>query len=99
MSDPQPDALDRALDVSQRMLAASEQAEWDNVQALQEQLQQALDAAGPATETTRHAFERLATNQRRIGQRAASARDALNLEMGRHRYSRRALDAYLTQPR
>lgn len=94
-----PTALERALDISQRMLTASERAEWSIVQALDEQLRRVLETAGPATEATRSVFETLAGNQHRIGQRACTARDALNHELGRHRYSRRALHAYLAQPR
>lgn len=99
MSTPSPAPLDRALDLSQRMLAASDQADWDTLQALQAQLDQALRDAGPASEHTRHAFETLAARHQRISAQAQAACLALGQELGRQRYNQRALHAYLARPR
>lgn len=93
-------ACARALELSQQMLRAAENAEWDNVTALEAQRAQVLAAAFPTAEAT--AFDAASAEILRqvlrlneeIQARAASARDECGATLEQLRKGRQAVAGY-----
>lgn len=93
------EAVTRALTLSQRMLDASDEADWERVRDLHEALEQALREAGAPGPEQREAFATLLTRQQQVSARAQAAQRELEQDMSRSRYNQRALHAYLSPRR
>lgn len=99
MNEALPQTLQHALDLSRRMLAASAKDDWDLVQSIQIELDQAVRAAGTPTAPTRHAFDTLAGQHLEVTRRAALARHDIEARLSKQTYNQRALHAYLEPQR
>ncbi|MGH8157249.1 MAG: hypothetical protein ACREPQ_03965 [Rhodanobacter sp.] len=89
------DNLERALELSAQMLLAAQAGDWANVTTLQAQCDALLRCNHAGNDVTRTALLELQRQYRNVTGLAGQAREAIALELGRHRHSHRALSAYL----
>lgn len=87
--------LDQALELSAQMLLAAQAGDWTNVTSLQTQCDALLRCNHAANDETHAALLELQRQYRDVNGLAGQAREVIALELGRHRHSHRALNAYL----
>ncbi|MEW9572820.1 flagellar protein FliT [Rhodanobacter sp. Si-c] len=88
-------ALERALEVSNAMLAAAREGQWDSLPRMEVERAPLLRAGHPRDERSRELLEQLLARNEEMLDLAARARDEVADTLSRHGYAHRALNTYV----
>jgi hypothetical protein len=85
----------RAAEITEKMLDAASIGHWPQVVELDAERQPWLRQAHPADARSRDMLMALLAQNRQLLERAAGARDEVERQFDRHKYSHRALNTYM----
>ncbi|MBB6247280.1 hypothetical protein [Rhodanobacter sp. A1T4] len=94
MSDSAYAGLQRALDITLQMLAASADGQWQQVAELEAERQPCIRQHGD-DQRSRELLTTLHQHNEHLLKRADVAREALERELSQHKYNHRALNVYI----
>lgn len=93
-------ALQRALEITERMRKAADRDKWNRVSELDAQRQPWLmQARGAKDLQRRELLQAMLEHNRYVLERAGIAREALQIKLGTHKFSHRALKTYVSSSR
>lgn len=95
MDDIRNGSLEQALELSSQMFLSAKAGDWTKVSTLQAECDALLRCNHAANDATRTALLELQRHYLSVTRLAGQAREAIAIELGRHRHNHRALNAYL----
>ncbi len=94
MSDTNDAGLQRALDITAQMLSAADEGQWEHVVELDAE-RQPLIQQHRLDPRSHDLLVALQQHNERLLEHAATARGAVERELGQHQYNHRALSVYI----